>query len=81
MAIFLRIFSLCLVCCLSLIITPLAVLADPSVELLRVAEGGLQPEVLLDAHGVLATYLLAETQHTDQYADCKESCHWSSSFR
>jgi len=53
MAIFLRIFSLCLVCCLPLIITPWAVLADPSVELLRVPEGGLQPEVLLDARGEL----------------------------
>ena len=30
---------------------------------------------------VLAPYLRAEAQHTDQYADCKESCHWSSSFR
>jgi len=30
---------------------------------------------------VLASNLRAEAQHTDQYADCKESCHWSSSFR
>jgi len=51
--IFLRIASLCLLCCLPLIVAPWAVLADPSVELLRVPEGGLQPEVLLDTHGEL----------------------------